>query len=136
MRPIEGRDVGSSPTEKTKQRGSMRNLYHYKLGIPSYLKLRFGVIRLRYGQHSMDKAYERAGKIFKVPTLLDTDKAQVIEVEETNRITTKVVYRVPFDSREDLCIVVIPQTNQVKTVWLNCVDDKHYTLNERPYTKV
>lgn len=114
----------------------MRNLYHYKLGIPDYLQVRFGVISLKYGQHSMEKAYERAGKTFKVPAKLNTDSAKVIEVEETNRITTKVVYRIPFDNRDDLCIVIIPQTCQVKTVWLNSIDDKHYTLNERPYTKV
>lgn len=112
-------------------------LYHYKLGIPSYLQTRYGVILLNYGKHSLEKAFERAGKTFKVPVRLDTDKAQVIEVESNEkREVVKVVYRIKFNHKEDLCIVVMPWTWKVKTVWLNDVDDKHYTLNEHPYTKV
>lgn len=112
-------------------------LYHYKLGIPRNLVTKFGLINLNYGLHALERAYEKAGKNFPVPKKLNTDTASVIEVETNpNGELIKVLYRIRYNAREDLCIVIIPWTWKVKTVWLNDVDDKHYTLNERPYTKV
>lgn len=75
------------------------------------------------------------GKVFTPPYTLDTNTAQVIEVEAENNQTIKVVYRIKYFPKEDLCLAVLVPSGQVKTIWLNHVDDKHYSLRTERYQK-
>lgn len=119
-------------------------LYHILLGIPPRIRTKWGKLRLEYGSHAIKESLsDRYGKIA-LPDELDTDSAQVIEVEDDRLgFTKKVVYRVPHDDKNDLVIVIRPvvdivlniRTGFVKTVWLNRRDDNHKTLDEDKYDR-
>lgn len=47
---------------------------------------------------------------------------------------TKAVFRTNYDKDYDIAIVV--RKNKVITAWLNNVDDRHFTLNEKAYVGV
>lgn len=111
-------------------------LYHFKIYIPENLKTRYGTLsRLVYSNHAKQAALnDRYGKI-NCPISLNTDTAQVIEVEAEGNIVIKVVYRIPYSSQYDLCLAVIPRQSFVKTVWLNDKCDLHKTLDMSKYEK-
>lgn len=59
----------------------MRKLYHREIGFPKNIKLPTGVFRLEHSNHSrMAASTDRYG-IIKLPTILDTSKATLIELE-------------------------------------------------------
>ena len=110
-------------------------LYHYKIGFPKHLKTNFGILRLKYGQYALERAYDRMGKVFTPPSHLDTSTAKVIEIESENDKTIKVVYRIPFFPNEDLCLAVLVNSGVVKTIWLNHINDHHWSLKKERYQK-
>lgn len=113
-------------------------LFHFELQFPKNAKLHFGTIDLVYTNHAKRACKtDRYGKI-DPPKQLNTDNAKVIEAEivksNNNTLhTKKVVYRVPYKGSNDLCIVLVPDTNMVKTVWINKTTDRHSTLNTQRY---
>lgn len=113
-------------------------LFHYQLGFPEKAKLRFGVLNLSWTKHALQECSADRYGIIHPPQTLDTNTAQVIEAEitqkENGRLTTeKVVYRIPYTETKDMVIVVIPSSGRVKTVWINVKNDKHSTLDESKY---
>lgn len=69
------------------------------------------------------------------PKTLDTDTAQVIEIECCGTETTKVVYRIPYTDTKDMVLVIIPASSRVKTVWVNVRNDTHRTLDASKYCR-
>lgn len=96
-------------------------LYHKELGFPDTLILHKSYNKLlNYSLHAIKSA-----------------KEDIIEVEtEDNIKVDKVLIRVPYSEYFDLCIVILLDNSLVKTVWLNSVDDKHFTLVKEKYTKI
>lgn len=109
-------------------------LYHTEIGLPN-VSLPEGLIRLEYSRHAMEAATnDRYGEIY-LSSLLDTKEAKVIEISVENGIIEKILYRTRYNDSHDLCLVVIPGVNRVKTVWLNKRSDKHSTLDRSKYGK-
>ena len=110
-----------------------RKLYHKEFGIPTAAETVVGKLPLERSQHALRAAKDdRYGNIINLPRILDTSKAQVIEVEMEGDRTTKVLYRVPYSDTHDLVLAVMPD-GFVKTVWLNAHDDLHNTLDASRY---
>lgn len=110
-------------------------LYHAKLGLPTGVRLPYGVIQLVYSEHAKRAAFERG--ITSLPDYLDLSRCRIIEVETDGRKAVKVVYRLSHNERLDLVIVVLLKaTYLVKTVWVNDKNDSHKTLCEAKYEKV
>lgn len=91
-------------------------------------------LALKYGAHALDAAAgDRYGNLLGLlPTTLDWNDADVVEVEMTGPKLTKLVCRVPGDADLDVVLVVLP-TGFVKTTWGNKVGDKHKTLDRTKY---
>lgn len=112
-------------------------LYHFQVGIPKELVYKFGIFNLVYSQHAMEQAKQDRYGFVRLPQTLDTNTAKVIEIEtDMNDKVTKVVYRVPYSRENDLVLVVMPDRQFVKTVWLNRKNDLHRTLDRAKYTQV
>lgn len=111
-------------------------LYHFELGIPKAAQLRFGKMPLNYSGHAQRASQNDRYGTIELPKYLDTNTAQVIEVEMRGRETLKIVYRVKYNEILDLVLVVIPDRGFVKTVWLNQRNDLHKTLDASRYTSL
>ena len=59
------------------------------------------------------------------------NKGYLFEIEETNGIVTKAVYRVEYDNENDICLVI--RKGIVKTAWINKKTDNHFTLDKSKY---
>jgi hypothetical protein len=112
------------------------NLYHFELGIPKSARTKIGNIPLRYSAHALNAAQDDRNGQIALPVRLNTNDAQVIEVEMRGSETLKVVYRVPYNKDFDLVLVVIPYNGMTKTVWLNSKKDLHRTLDKSRYAQV
>jgi len=112
-------------------------LYHKDIGLPK-VSLPTGQFTLDYSSHAREEAVvDRYGNI-KLPRVIDTSKAEVIEVEtDTSGKVSKVLYRMQLDERRDICMPVIPRGLKlfVKTVWVNLRSDRHKTLDRSKYAK-
>lgn len=109
-------------------------LFHKDVFLPR-IKLPTGVFSLNYTQHALDKQKsDKYGKLT-LPKMLDTSKAEVVELELDSLGIAKIAYRLPMDKYRDLSIVVIPGKTymKVKTVWSNPWNDKHSTLQRNRY---
>jgi hypothetical protein len=95
------------------------------------------VVNLYWTRHA-DRARlnDRYGEIPPIP-LVDLAQCNTIEVGLTGRKVEKVVVRTPFDTYNDLVLVLIPGPGAwtVKTVWFNQVNDTHKTLDRSKYMR-
>jgi len=111
-----------------------KKLYHFEIGFPKGLNTKLGVLDLFYTRHALNAARDdRYGKI-NLPRRINTDKAKAIEVEVTGYRVTKIVYRIHYNDKFDL-VIVVGEECRVYTVWLNAKDDKHKTLDHRKYDR-
>ena len=115
-------------------------LYHRDIGFPQSLDLKYQyTFDLTYSKHAQEAANsDRYGEI-KLPQGVSFPKSSVVEVETEDDVTiTKMVvrYNYPLNDKLDLCLVIIPQTGFVKTVWINEAKDKHKTLDKSKYSQI
>lgn len=113
-------------------------LYHKELGFPDTLVLYKSYNRLlNYSLHAIKSAKEdRYGNI-DLPNVVTFNKEDIIEVETIdNTKADRVLIRIPYSDNFDLCVVILLDNSLVKTVWLNSVNDKHFTLVKEKYTKL
>ena len=113
-------------------------LYHKELGIPNPIRSQIrqtGRVVLNYSEHAQLAADERG---IVLPRVLDYTKCEPFEIE-TKRDGTiiKVAYRTRYAgvAKCDLVLIVHPQDNFVRTIWLNLIDDQHQTLDVSLYEK-
>jgi hypothetical protein len=111
----------------------MRKLYHREIGFPKDLKLPEGIYNLEHSEHTKQAACTDRYGMIKLPTVLDTSKAILIELELENNVPTKGVWRTSYDNKYDIIIVMIIKTRVTKTVWLNEKNDIHKTLKHWLY---
>lgn len=115
-------------------KGAVTMLYHKDVFLPEVAKRLSFAVLLRYGPHAKQAAKnDRYGQI-DLPVSLDTRKGELIEVEVQGNRVTKTVYRLPYDNRRDLCIV-LSLDGFVRTVWSNLKNDSHKTLDTSKYAK-
>ena len=116
---------------------SQEKLYHKDIGFPEGIKMPDGfnpVIRLRYGNHARQEAFEEKYGVLNLPQMIDIRKADVFEMGVTGRTVTKIVCRIPHDDQNDIILAIMPDSGFVKTVWANRKTDQHKTLNRSRYT--
>lgn len=113
-------------------------LYHTSLYVPKTLRLPNGQWTLNYSGHAQHAARtDRYGQLT-LPSFLDTNKCQLIEIEVgDNGLIQKLVYRTTHDDKLDISFAVIPLRKgwYVKSVWGNLKSDKHTTLNTSRYDR-
>ena len=111
--------------------------YHAEIGFPKNITVPSKTYEsLKYGPHATKEAMsDRYGMIVNLPTSFDPKDGYLFEIEVLNNKVIKCAYRIKYDETRDLIIVVIPQSNVVKTVWINVRSDKHFTLNRELYDK-
>jgi hypothetical protein len=101
----------------------------------SATKFKIGEIKLVYSIHARYEAKVDRYQPIELPTVLDTNKATLIEVEIAEGRLNKLVWRASYSSVFDL-IIVLGSSGTVKTVWLNLKSDTHKTLDRSKYRKV
>ena len=111
-------------------------LFHSDVYIPSRLLALCptGKVEVTYGFHAQRSAKtDRYGEIL-LPASLFLSRESVIEIETENGRIVKVLYRLPYSKKYNLCVAFIPGQNFVKTVWLNSTTDNHQTLDISKYS--
>lgn len=115
-------------------------LYHVELGFPASLKIRDQYsFNLTYGTHAIRAAQTDRYGSMKLPERVVIPRNYIVEIETRDDVEVdKIVFRIPYEYREDLdlCLVVIPSTQFVKTVWFNKDTDTHKTLDKEKYSLV
>ena len=114
-------------------------LYHCEIGFPDSVKLPVGRYKLKYSEHARIAAatdkHNPFANLLKYHEVLDTEVAEVIEIEIRDGKLSKILYRLPLTGSDsyDIILAVLPHCWVVKTVWLNHRYDKHRTLNRSKY---
>lgn len=113
-------------------------LYHFQLGFPLSLKIKDQYsFNLTYSNHALRAANTDRYGGMKLPEKVVIPRNYIVEVETKDNIELdKIVFRIPYEYKEDLdlCLVVIPETQFVKTVWFNKATDTHKTLDKEKYS--
>lgn len=60
------------------------------------------------------------------------DTSNIIEYTLRDNEIQKVLYRLPYDNKKDICIS-ISKTKHIITIWFNNRGDLHNTLNKKEY---
>jgi hypothetical protein len=113
----------------------MDGLYHRQLGFPN-VPLPCGTFLLSYTRHAIKAAQtDRYGKV-NLPKWVEFGPEDVVEIEVKNAQVSKMLVRIAYSERFDLCLVMLPGDvwAKVLTVWLNHRLDRHDSLNVRRYT--
>lgn len=117
----------------------MSKLYHRDIFLPAKaVDIATGVYVLMLTNHAMSACRnDRYGDIVP-PKHLQVNKGNIIELEVNDYGNPiKVVCRLPYDNRNDICIVAAMERNclsvRCKTLWLNRKDDTHRTLDRSKY---
>lgn len=113
-------------------------LYHKLIGFPPTLIINSEYkILVKYTQHAKNEAnHDRYGDIT-LPKLIKFKKEDIIEVETSdNIIVDKVLIRIPYNEKYDICLAILLGLGLVKTLWLNDKNDSHKTLDKNKYTKL
>jgi hypothetical protein len=116
---------------------NQEKLYHKDIGFPDDINMPRGfnpVMRLSYGNHARQAAFEEKYGVLNLPQVVDVRKVNIFEVGVTGKTVTKLAFRMPHDELNDIVIVVTPHNGFVKTVWANRKTDTHKTLDRSKYS--
>lgn len=109
-------------------------LYHKDIYIPKQIQsIPFQKVSLRFSNHAILGAKsDRYGQI-ELWDCICFSGNDIIEAEVIENRLIKIVVRVFYNNRFDVCYVICPENLIVKTVWLNDRSDCHSTLNRSKY---
>lgn len=111
--------------------------YHVELGIPARIELPRGILTLWPTEHARTEAARDKYGPVELPLEIDTrqkKRVRLIEVTvDENERPVSALYRLRYDERRDLCIVVLFEERLIKTVWVNERSDTHQTLRRELY---
>lgn len=71
--------------------------------------------------------------VIELPATINLTECEIIEIEVENSQIVKILVRLPYDDEYDLNMPILNANARVKTVWLNCKDDTHDTLDRTKY---
>lgn len=117
----------------------MSKLYHRELGLPKQTEFLFGkTYKLRYSNHAKQACLNDRYGMITPPFTAEITRENLIEVELNGQAIVKAVIRIPYNDKNDLVIVLMPDFDMafVKTVWLNDRADNHKTLKTHLYSRV
>ena len=114
-------------------------LYHCLVGFPQTVKIPTGNFLLSYSEHAKEEAEnDRYGRIT-LPENIVVHFNKVIECGINASKVVKMLVRMKFDNRRDICIVFEPFNRNVsggchvRTVWFCETRDSHRTLDTSKY---
>ena len=114
-------------------------IFHREIGFPKSAESLYGKkFKLVYSIHAkLACINEKYGVLDKPPFEIILNKDNLIEVELTNNLISKIVVRLPYDDIKDVALAIIPEDNigAVKSIWANLKTDKHFTLKKELYNK-
>jgi hypothetical protein len=102
--------------------------YHVLIGFPFGWQRPTGTEYLVYGEHAQRQAYVRG---IELPRSIQWQG--IVEVADPGTKDETVLLRLPYDERDDLCLVIIRRRGFVKTAYLNERSDTHETLDRSKY---
>lgn len=105
--------------------------YNIAVGIPETVTEQLpkeGAFPLWYTNHAIEASKDDRYARIVLPSKLYAKFAKAVEVETNGDKVYKTVYRIPYNEKYDLVMVVLIPEFRVKTVWLNRKDDLHDTL--------
>lgn len=72
-----------------------------------------------------------------IERIKNNENAYLFEIAENNGIILKAVWRVSYDDKNDISIVIRRDRTRVfiVTAWVNSKEDIHFTLNKNNYCK-
>jgi len=115
-------------------------LYHAEVCWPRRIRSQLpkGEKQLQYTQHALRASLnDRYGEIcLPIAVNLESENVYIFEAEEIRKgKIEKVVFRMPLDSRRDICMAATPKRGAliVRTVWINLNSDPHKTLDRTKY---
>lgn len=113
-------------------------LYHREIGFPESLVLKEHYsVAPKYTKHANEAAKNDRYMKIELPNSFYFLKRDIIEVlTEDDVKVSKLVFRLKYSDKYDICVVLMPDTNIIKTVWLNKAVDLHTTLNIDKYDKI
>lgn len=121
------------------------NRYHKAVYIPDIDKKRLealtdvlNAMKWRYTEHCIDTLKYRTIRIEDILVFIKNLKLNSQDIfeyytDEKNRII-KIGYRIKYTSGTDI-ILVLSNTKNIVTIYLNTADDNHITLNKNLYVR-
>jgi len=110
--------------------------YNRQVFMPSEVSSMGSVeIRLNPTAHALYAAQRDRYGAFQIPETIAFYGRDVVEVETVAGKISKLVVRIALDEKQDAIYVFMVPCGTLKTVWLNMKEDKHKTLDERPFQK-
>lgn len=115
------------------------SLYHFEIGFPhnteKNIKKIGKVTNVEYLFHAKRAAMNDRYGIIDLPDTVNLSTSKIIEVEIINNKVKKVVFRIPYDKKFDLVLVMNIPDLSIRTVWFNSKTDKYKTLDKSKYDK-
>jgi hypothetical protein len=108
-------------------------IYHKNVhnGVPKTELTEKGVIDVSLSHHAHMQSMQRG---IDIPSRITYQHENVIELYMFDEIhPDRIVLRVAYNARYDLCFVYSPNSGNIITVWLNSVWDSHKTLDVSKY---
>lgn len=115
----------------------MSELYHRDIGFPAVVDTLFGKsLAFRFTRHSLRSCLNDRYGVIKPPPRHTIQKGEIIEADTDGAAVYKILIRIPYDAKCDLCMALTPNPggdSLVRICWLNRVDDRHFTLDKSKY---
>ena len=111
----------------------MTKLYHEAVGFPANLKPWRRTLTLRATHHAQRASASDRYGAFQLPKALPCGAVRPFEIAVTDGRIEKAAYRLPYDARFDVTVVVM-WPGVIVSAWLNERTDTHATLNPSRYT--
>lgn len=112
-------------------------IYHKDIGFPDDLVMPRGfspVLSLEYSAHARNEAMSDKYGNLQLPQRVDLRVGgTIIEVGAVGNVCSKVVFRMSYDAKRDIVLVIKLPTGFVKTVWANEKSDQHRKLDRSRY---
>lgn len=115
----------------------MSQLFHRDLGFPPVVETLFGkTLTFSFTRHALYACLHDRYGVITPSRSVTIAPGQIVEADADEKSVYKIVLRVPYDEKCDVCIALLPNLNGdslVKTCWLNRKDDTHTTLDKSKY---
>lgn len=109
-------------------------LYHKNIFLPN-LHLKTQALNLQASTHAKESANNDRYGTFTLPSMINFDPNEILEIEIENNELIKILIRTKYDKKFDISLAISTKTLTIKTAWLNLASDKHSTLNPNLYQK-
>jgi hypothetical protein len=111
-------------------------LYHKDIGFPESLKIPYGIVNLRYSHHARQRFKWKYREQIILPSYVRISESNVVEAgTEDGECCSKLMVRIAYDNRQDMCVVLNPYSGKVITLWINNKQDRHDLFDKTKYNQ-